>query len=129
MLTCIRIAAPHGEMGFMMFAKSCRYALVLLALSTRALSVLASDTPSSNVPPRTMADITNLLDQYKPDHKKVAELRSVLDSLPPQTQDKQELAKFYRTRAVAADRVGRVRNFFGCLRVLKVCSSLKGVAL
>jgi len=81
----------------MLVAGVCVSGLVLSSSSLAALATGASSAAS--VPPRTINDITALLDQYKPDPKKVQELKDQLAAEPPQTEDKLQLARFYWTRA------------------------------
>jgi CHAT domain-containing protein len=72
-------------------------------------SGFAADTPPPKMPPRTVADITQLLTSYKPDPKSVEELHAlqvILDSLPPQTTDRKDLARFYLKKANAANGLG-----------------------
>jgi CHAT domain-containing protein len=69
----------------------------------------ASAAPVSFVPPpRTIKDITAILDQQKPDPAKAAALRATADAKPPENADKAMLASFYRGRAEAARQIGRL---------------------
>ncbi|HEX9464815.1 MAG TPA: CHAT domain-containing protein [Alphaproteobacteria bacterium] len=58
-------------------------------------------------PPRTIADITAILDQEKPDPAKVAALRAAADAEPAAGLSDLELMNFYFNRAGAAARLGR----------------------
>jgi len=71
----------------------------------------------STVPPRTIIDIALLLDQYKPDPKRAAELRARLDASPPETQRQYDLAKFYWNRARAAQETGVVARQIADLKM------------
>ncbi len=62
----------------------------------------------AKIPPRTINDITLMLDQYKPDPERSAKLRAQLDETPPETQRQYDLAKFYWKRARAAQELGAV---------------------
>src|SRR5262245_60384206 len=53
-------------------------------------------------PPRTIADITAILDQEKPDPAKVAAQRAEADRQPPSDVTPVQLAYFYANRARAA---------------------------
>jgi CHAT domain-containing protein len=75
-----------------------------------------ADEPLSNVPPRSIRDITTLLDQYKPDPAKAAEVRKILDQAPPDTQDRKDLASFYKQKAMAAQDVGAAKEFVSAMR-------------
>ena len=62
-------------------------------------------------PPRTITDITAILDQQKRVDKAQVRARDALaDSKPPKTTKRKHLARFYRTRARAAQKIGRVRQ-------------------
>ena len=59
-------------------------------------------------PPRTIRDITSILDGKREESlKEIEKLRAGADATPPDTTDPRELADFYRTRANAAQLVGR----------------------
>ena len=57
------------------------FASALPWLSTAALA--QTPAPSFVAPPRTIADITAILDQEKPDPKVAAKLRAEADATPP----------------------------------------------
>jgi tetratricopeptide (TPR) repeat protein len=59
-------------------------------------------------PPRTVADITAVLDQYKPDPAKVAANRAAADRQPPEGLSGLEAARFYYDRGMAARELGRL---------------------
>lgn len=59
-------------------------------------------------PPRSIADITAVLDGEKPDEKMVAELRSDADAAPTGKESRQDLAQFYFDRANARAQLGRL---------------------
>src|SRR5208282_6007831 len=54
-------------------------------------------------PPRSIADITAILDRQKPDPAKVAEASKRADAQPPSGASDVDLQKFYSDRAQAAD--------------------------
>ncbi len=58
-------------------------------------------------PPRTINDITAILDQEKPNLRRLARARAAADREPPVTNDAEVLANFYLKRAMAAGYVGR----------------------
>ncbi len=58
-------------------------------------------------PPRTIADITAILDQEKPDPAIVARNKAKADSQPPAGLEGVELARFYSDRGTAAGDLGR----------------------
>lgn len=72
----------------MMLHRGWRLVVFILTLALGATAALAADTSQPKTPPRTVADITALLDQYQPDQARVAERKAVLAEPPPQTSDK-----------------------------------------
>lgn len=67
-------------------------------------------------PPRTIDDITRMLDHYKPDPALVARLRSEADALPPAGEERGALFDFYWKRGLAAEKIGRVSQTIADLR-------------
>jgi CHAT domain-containing protein len=61
-------------------------------------------------PPRTIADVTAILDAEKPDSKKIAELQSQADGAPPKNVSRSDLAQFYYDRGNARAQLGRVSD-------------------
>jgi len=59
------------------------------------------------LPPRTIADITAVLDREKPDPAKVAAARAVADKEPPAGLDAAAAARFYFDRGTSAGELGR----------------------
>ncbi len=76
----------------------------LVGLSTAR----AADAPVFVPPPRSIADITAILDQEKPDPAKVAARQRAADAQPPAGFGDIDLAKFYADRAFAASGLGRL---------------------
>ena len=59
-------------------------------------------------PPRTIRDITRILEGRREESlNEIEKLRAVADATPPDSTNQRELANFYRTRADAAQLVGR----------------------
>jgi CHAT domain-containing protein len=67
-------------------------------------------------PPRSVADVLAVLDQYKPDPEKVNRLKAEVAKPPPQTTDKVDLLNFYMARADAAGQLGMVTQQLADLR-------------
>jgi CHAT domain-containing protein len=67
-------------------------------------------------PPRTINDITAILDQQKSDPNKTIALREAADSTPPSGAEGAELAAFYQRRGLAARDLGRTRQRIDDLR-------------
>jgi hypothetical protein len=80
----------------------CRLAAAVLLLSAGHGQ---AQTPSA--PPRNVADILAVLDQYKPDPVAVEKLRAQAEVQPPVTKHEQELAVFFHKRARANENLGR----------------------
>ncbi len=59
------------------------------------------------VPPRTISDITAILDEYKPDEAKLAEARQTADGEPPPDLTPSQLVEFLYARGQAAGEIGR----------------------
>src|SRR5579883_3374625 len=69
----------------------------------------AGDTASEVIaaPPRSIADITAVLDREKPDPAKVAAAKAIADKQPPAGGDPAAEAAFYYERGTAAGELGR----------------------
>ncbi len=67
-------------------------------------------------PPRSIADVLAVLDQYKPDPEKVSRLKAEVAKPPPQTTDQVDLFKFYLARGDAAGQLGMVTQQLADLR-------------
>ncbi len=66
--------------------------------------------PALVAPPRTVTDITAILDQEKPDPVKAAAVRAQADAGPPAVKERRALARFYFQRAEARSLIGRVQE-------------------
>jgi hypothetical protein len=62
------------------------------------------------VPPRTIADITAILDQEKPDEAKIAKTHADADAAAPAGVSAPALMAFYQRRAHARSNLGRARE-------------------
>lgn len=78
------------------------------------LTGMALANPAS--PPRTIDDITRLLDHYKQDPSVASKALAEADQKPPATQDRKALFDFYWQRGTAAVKVGRVSQQIDDLR-------------
>jgi CHAT domain-containing protein len=65
-----------------------------------------TQAPSFVAPPRTIADITAILDQEKPDPKAAGRMRAEADAAPPTNAGRGELAKFLYKRCIAHSALG-----------------------
>ena len=83
-------------------------ALVVAAgVSMAARGPALAQTPAFVAPPRTIADITAILDQEKPDPAKLARQQALADARPPTGSDRDALIKFYHERAKHRAELGR----------------------
>lgn len=83
-------------------------ALILIS----AVATWAAEQPA----PRTISDITALLDQYKPDPRLAEQNRAKVRAEPPAGMAGRDLAKFLRDRAWAAQAIGDHRRQIADLR-------------
>ena len=67
----------------------------------------AAVQPVFVAPPRTIADITAILDSEKPDEAKIAARKAQADATPPNDLSGAKLARFYYDRATARALLGR----------------------
>lgn len=61
-------------------------------------------------PPRTITDITAILDSEKPDLKQIEELKSEADAKPTGKESREDLAQFYFDRGNARVQLGRLAD-------------------
>jgi CHAT domain-containing protein len=94
--------------------------VILRAIITVLLSVLAAANAqaqigSANSPavPRGIADITTLLQQYKPDAASVTEARAMLALVPPADASQRELLAYHERSADFADLLGQPGRMLG----------------
>ena len=67
--------------------------------------------PASFVaPPRTITDITAILDSEKPDAKQIDKLKAEADATPPAGGARADLARFYYERGTARAQLGRLNE-------------------
>ncbi len=71
---------------------------------------LAAVQPVFVAPPRTIADITAILDSEKPDAAKIAERNASADAAPPSDLSATKLAEFYYGRGYVRGILGRNKN-------------------
>ncbi|MDK9701987.1 MAG: CHAT domain-containing protein [Sulfuritalea sp.] len=83
---------------------------LLLATAFMCVGGAAADEEHSRVPPRTIFDVTALLEQFKPDPIKVESAKARLAQQPPEGADNSTLARFYFERARAAEELGDVKK-------------------
>ncbi len=76
----------------------------------------AQDEALPPLPPRTIEDVSRLLDHYKPDPGAATRALQAAEAQPPEGADQASLFDFYWRRGRAAAQVGRVRQQIDDLR-------------
>ena len=87
--------------------------MIVLMLFGRSLAQPASTTQNQGFapPPRSIADITAILDSEKPDPTKYGRYIALADQQPPAGASNDTLGGFYLNRAIAASQIGRVQQW------------------
>lgn len=80
-----------------------------VALALPPAASFANEAP--NPPPRTIKDITRMLDHFKPDVAEVARIQALADATVPAGASRVDLFDFYNKRAEAAAQLGRVTQY------------------
>lgn len=113
----IKESSGHVEIGRTILRVSIILLTLLISACANKMSLeearqtTASFGSSGFVPPpRTIADITALLDEYKHDPEVTAKRIALAEARPDPGLKGHDLARFYADRAVAAGRVGRLRQ-------------------
>lgn len=76
---------------------------------SKEIELRAAALPATYVaPPRTITDITAILDSEKPDAAKIAKRKSEADAAPPAKASRAQLARFYYDRGNARTNLGRL---------------------
>jgi CHAT domain-containing protein len=86
---------------------------VAVAVPTEAAPKISAGTglPAGFVaPPRTIGDITAILDSEKPDLKVIKELEATADAAPTGKQSREDLAQFFFDRGNARAQLGRLAD-------------------
>ena len=84
---------------------------VIAGLSYIALGPwLGAATAQPAQPPRSISDITAILDQEQPDPTRLGRLRAAADATPPVGASTSALFKFYYDRAEAREALGRLHD-------------------
>ena len=83
----------------------------------------AAESGNSASPPRTISDITAVLDQEKPDATRLAGEKIKADTAPPAGLEGAESARFYAERGAAASAIGRadqsVADFAEAVQIIR----------
>ena len=74
------------------------------------LKTVKTDNVGFVAPPRSTADVTDILDKQKPDATQVAKLTAEAEAPPPQNFKPHDLADFYYNRAQARANLGRNKD-------------------
>jgi hypothetical protein len=78
----------------------------LLIAAVLLLAAIHGQAQTPPAPPRNVADILAVLDQYKPDPAAVDKLRAQAEAQPPDTKNEKELGIFYHRRGRAHKDLG-----------------------
>jgi hypothetical protein len=98
-------------MTAMVLARPRRYCIFVSLSAVVLLIALQGPAGAQSIaPPRTIADITAILDQEKPDLERLAVTRASADAPPPQNVNVRDLVEFYFNRAFARSDLGRYRD-------------------
>jgi CHAT domain-containing protein len=89
-------------------ATSCEKPVVSLEEAKQITTAIQGE--SFVPPPRTIADVTAILDQQKPDPARAEANRKAADAAPPPGASGDALAQFYFDRATAAQQLGRAEQ-------------------
>jgi CHAT domain-containing protein/tetratricopeptide (TPR) repeat protein len=100
------LTAAIGKGGNQLFERRA----VISDPSKSDIEAVRTDTVAFVAPPRSVADITAILDQQKPDATQVAKLTAQAEAVPPKNFKPHDLADFYYNRAQARATLGRVRD-------------------
>ena len=89
-----------------------RWAGLIFGVALTGAAPVAGYGQTANfvAPPRTISDISAILDQEKPDAAKAGRNRADADANPPATSDRHTLAQFHLRRAQARAALGRSRD-------------------
>ena len=89
---------------------------LLLLIASAQIGAVEPENEIVVPPPRSIGDITRMLDHYKPDPAQVTRLRSEADAEPPASEDRNTLFHFYWKRGLAAQKIGRLSQEIADLR-------------
>src|SRR5262245_8608086 len=83
---------------------------LIISIAAPLVATVSAQTPAFVAPPRTIADITAILDQEKPDPKVAAKMRADANAAPPANLARGELARFLYRRCQARSELGEFRK-------------------
>lgn len=89
---------------------------VLASLLALCLTISPAKAQGIAPPPRSTDDIARLLDHYRPDPAVAARLTAEAGAVPPATEDRGSLFRFYWMRGLAAGKTGRMGQQIADLR-------------
>ncbi len=84
--------------------------LVLACIAVLVAGRAIAQTPAFKAPPRTISDITTILDREKPDPQRAVKFRAQAEAKPPANADDKTLMNFYYERSQAFSGLGRVQD-------------------
>jgi hypothetical protein len=74
------------------------------------MAAVPASAQSFVAPPRTITDITAILDQEKPDPSAIAKMRVEAEASPPATAARSQRAEFHYKRCMVRSRLGEFRD-------------------
>ena len=108
-------------MGLAMHCKTrIVHGVLFISLAAPLSTTASGQTPAFVAPPRTIADITAILDQEKPDPKLAAKLRTDADAKPQANANRGDLARFYYDRCVARSTLGDNQAVTDCEKAVQL---------
>lgn len=93
-----------------LFASTVALALTLALVALPQTYASAQEAKAEAPPPRSISDITSILDQQKPDPARRAKVEADAAANPPAGANRQTLAQFYFKRAQAQAELGRFQQ-------------------
>jgi CHAT domain-containing protein len=125
----VNVGAQEGAM--LAVFRNARHAVLLLAAGVLLCQSGRGEAQTGRFapPPRSIADITALLAQEKPDEAKLAKLRADADAPPPETADARELARFHFARAKSEAALNRALGAIADLKAAIKYGADSGVDL
>lgn len=109
-MTTVRVApsAAHVRRFYHRTVAGMSTVLLALSLASNPAGAAATTEPPAKAPPRTIDDLTRLLEHYKPDAAAAAKAQAAADQTAPETTDNAVLFDFYYARGMAAAQIGRI---------------------
>jgi CHAT domain-containing protein len=105
--SCVKSAMTAARPKAALFSAEKLSALPIAGQKSGSANASDDAILSLVAPPRTISDVSAILDQQKPDPAEIARLSAVADTAAPKGLEKADLAEFYYKRAQARTLMGR----------------------